>query len=125
MSPTLLALCCSTCKSGSGLRRCSKPLVFIRRGGGGARSALWRQIQADIYGQCVERVEAEEGAAYGAAILAGVAIGVWPSVEAACDQVVRVRERICPDQDTVSLLERQYRKYQAIYPALRRVYSQE
>ena len=39
--------------------------------------------------------------------LAGVAIGVWPSVEAACDQVVRVRERICPDQDTVSLLERQ------------------
>ena len=62
----------------------------MRLGGGGARSALWRQIQADVYGYPVEIVEAEEGAAYGAALLAGVGGGVWRTVDDACDAVVRV-----------------------------------
>ena len=53
------------------------PVRAIRVGGGGARSPLWRQIQADVYGQAVETVQAEEGAAYGAALLAGVGAGVW------------------------------------------------
>ncbi len=66
----------------------------MRLGGGGARSALWRQIQADVYGYPVEIVEAEEGAAYGAALLAGVGAGVWKTVDAACDGVVRVATRI-------------------------------
>src|SRR6185436_8554462 len=57
------------------------PAEDIRLGGGGARSALWRQIQADIYGRKVATVEAEEGAAYGVAILARVGIGVWPAVD--------------------------------------------
>src|ERR1700687_5031334 len=70
------------------------PVKSIRLGGGGARSPLWRQIQADVYGHDVEIVEAEEGAAYGAAILAGVGAGVWPTVDAACQSVVRVRQRI-------------------------------
>jgi xylulokinase len=51
------------------------PVRAIRVGGGGARSPLWRQIQADVYGQAVETVQAEEGAAYGAALLAGVGAG--------------------------------------------------
>ena len=50
-----------------------------------ARAPLWRQIQADVYGREVEIVEAEEGAAYGAAILAGVGLQMWPSVDAACE----------------------------------------
>ena len=66
---------------------------------GGARSALWRQIQADVYGHAVERVQAEEGAAYGAAILAGVGAGNWHSVEEACDAVVQTAEKIQPDAD--------------------------
>ena len=70
-------------------------------GGGGARSPLWRQIQADVYGQTVETVQAEEGAAYGAALLAGVGAGVWPSVDAACDAVVHVAKRTAPDPETV------------------------
>ena len=61
------------------------PVAGVRLGGGGARSALWRQIQADVYGYPVEIVEAEEGAAYGAALLAGVGGGVWRTVEEACD----------------------------------------
>ena len=66
------------------------PVRSVRLGGGGARSALWRQIQADVYGHEVEVVEAEEGAAYGAALLAGVGAGLWASVDEACASVVRV-----------------------------------
>ena len=73
------------------------PVRAIRAGGGGARSPLWRQIQADVYGQAVETVQAEEGAAYGAALLAGVGAGVWPSVDAACDAVVRVDKHTAAD----------------------------
>ena len=53
------------------------PIETIRLGGGGARSSLWQQIQADIYGHEVETIKAEEGAAYGAALLASVGVGAW------------------------------------------------
>jgi xylulokinase len=59
------------------------PVNKIRLGGGGARSLLWRQIQADIYGHEVEILEAEEGATYGAAIFVGVGAGIWNSVDEA------------------------------------------
>jgi xylulokinase len=94
------------------------PVENIRLGGGGARSALWRQIQADVYNYAVEIVEAEEGAAYGAALLAGVGIQVWPTVDAACDEVVRVKNRLAPDPDSVQVLNRQYKAFRALYPAL-------
>jgi len=95
------------------------PVAEVRLGGGGARSRLWRQIQADIYGREVKTVAAEEGAAYGAALLAGVAAGAWPSVDAACDAVVRIASTIEPDTESVNLLDRQYQKFMKIYPALR------
>lgn len=95
------------------------PVEAIRLGGGGARSKVWRQIQADVYGMPVEIVEAEEGAAYGAALLAGVGANVWPSVDAACQSVVRVAERVEPDARSVELMNRQYESFRALYPALR------
>jgi xylulokinase len=95
------------------------PVEIVRLGGGAARSALWRQIQADVYGREVEIVEAEEGAAYGAALLAGVGSGAWPTVDAACDAVVRVSARISPEPEAVSILDQQYQSYRALYPALR------
>jgi xylulokinase len=94
------------------------PVASIRLGGGGARSPLWRQIQADVYGHEVEIVAAEEGAAYGAAILAGVGVGAWSSVDEACDRVVRVASRIAPDQAASKTLQNSYRTYRKIYPAL-------
>jgi xylulokinase len=97
------------------------PVTSIRLGGGGARSPLWRQIQADIYGHDVEIVAAEEGAAYGAAILAGVGAGAWKSVDQACDAVVRVASRIAVDPDSSSTLQRAYQTYRKIYPALRHI----
>ena len=103
------------------LKELKVPCETIRLGGGGARSGLWRQIQADVYGHEVETIEAEEGAAYGVAILAGVAAGAWSSVEAACDEVIRTRMRVQPDAATTALLQRQYQSYVALYPALRSV----
>ena len=103
------------------LKELNVPCDTIRLGGGGARSELWRQIQADVYDHEVETVEAEEGAAYGVAILAGVAAGAWPTVDAACDEVVRTKTRVRPDPNAAKLFHRQYRKYVAIYPALRSI----
>jgi len=97
------------------------PVKTIRLGGGGARSALWRQIEADTYGQPVETVAAEEGAAYGAAILAGVGAGAWPSVDAACDAVVRVAGSTSPNPRDRVVVEKAYERYRRIYPAVKSI----
>jgi xylulokinase len=97
------------------------PLSSVRLGGGGARSPLWRQIQTDVYGYPAEIVEAEEGAAYGAALLAGVGGGVWKTVEDACDAVVRVKSRFAPDPAASATLAASYEKFRALYPALKAV----
>jgi xylulokinase len=94
------------------------PVKQIRLGGGGARSLLWRQIQADVYAQEVEVVEAEEGAAYGAAILAAVGARHFASVDEACDAVIRVASRVCPHPAPSALLQKNYATYRRLYPAL-------
>lgn len=90
----------------------------VRLGGGGARSPLWRQIQADVYGQEVELLEADEGAAYGAALLAGVGAGFWSSVDQASEVVTRVAETRIPVPQQRRVLERQYERFQRLYRAL-------
>jgi xylulokinase len=102
-------------------REMNVPVNRIRLGGGGARSPLWRQIQADIYGHEVEIVEAEEGAAYGAAMLAAVGAKIWPTVDAACDSVVRVVNRVTPNAATAAAMNAVYEKYVRIYPAMKSV----
>ncbi len=97
------------------------PVKQIRLGGGGARSQLWRQIQADVYGQAVEVLISEEGAAYGAALLAGVG-PVWPTVDAACDAAVRVSQTIEPKKDCVDFMNERYSAYRQLYPALQNVF---
>jgi xylulokinase len=99
------------------------PVTSIRLGGGGARSPLWRQIQSDVYSHEVEIVAAEEGAAYGAAILAGTGVGAWSSVDEACDKVVRVSSRIPLSQTNSKILQQNYRTYRKIYPALHQIFS--
>jgi xylulokinase len=95
----------------------------IRLGGGGARSPLWRQIQADVYGHEVEIVEAEEGAAYGAAILAGVGAGQWKSVDEACSAVVRVAHTVRPQPDALLMLNANYAAYRRVYAATKAVFT--
>ena len=99
------------------------PVRSIRLGGGGARSALWRQIQADIYGHEVETVEAEEGAAYGAAILAGVGAGLWSSVDAACNAIIRVTQRIPARPEVVAQMNGSYAAYRRVYPATKGIFQ--
>jgi xylulokinase len=93
----------------------------VRLGGGGARSVLWRQIQADVFGHEVEIVEAEEGAAYGAAILAGVGSGIWNSVDEACTAVVRVAQTVKPDPAAVAVMNESYAKYRRVYAATKAI----
>ncbi len=95
------------------------PVKSIRLGGGGARGKLWREIQADVYGQPVELLEAEEGGAFGAALLAGTGVGAWASVEAACAATVRVAEVISPSHAAV--MAAGYGEYRRIYPALKTI----
>jgi xylulokinase len=99
------------------------PVLNVRLGGGGAHSDLWRQIQADVYGHEVQILAAEEGAAYGGAILAGVGANWWNSVEEACDDVVQVQKSIPPDAAAVATMKRQYEAYSQIYPALKRLFA--
>jgi xylulokinase len=99
------------------------PVHRIRLSGGGARSVLWKQIQADVYGHPVETIAADEGGAYGAALLAGVGTGVWPSVDEACDRNVRTAETISPDSDSKAVMNKQYERYRRIYPALKAIYQ--
>ena len=88
-----------------------------------ARSSLWRQIQADVYGHAVEIVEAEEGAAYGAALLAGVGAGLWPTVDAACAATVRVASRVSPQHAAVATLNASYSAFRQIYPATKAIFA--
>ncbi len=97
------------------------PVETIRLGGGGARSPLWRQIQADVYGQEVGKVAVEEGAAYGAAILAGVGAKAWPTVDAACAAVVRVAGTTVPNAKDSATMNRAYSSYRRIYPAMKAI----
>jgi len=99
------------------------PVTSIRLGGGGARSPLWRQIQADVYGHPVEIVAADEGAAYGAALLASVGAGMWPSVDAACAATVRVGTRVAPQPAAITALNASYAAFRRVYPATREIFS--
>jgi xylulokinase len=95
------------------------PVESIRLGGGGARGGVWRQVQADVYGMAADLVEAEEGPAYGAALLAGVGTGAWATVESACEAAVRVAKRVEPIPQNVALMDKQYGAFRKVYPALR------
>ncbi len=95
----------------------------VRATGGGAKSILWRQIIADVLGVELVTTNAGEGPAFGAALLAGVASGVYASVQQACDATVRVVERTEPQQETASVYAHRYEQYRALYPALRPILS--
>lgn len=92
----------------------------VRVSGGGAKSALWRQILADVLGAELVMVNTNEGAAYGAAILAGVGCGAWPDVETACSNLIKIVERVSPDQKRAAFYGLMHDQYKELYPALRR-----
>jgi xylulokinase len=105
------------------LRELDVPIGQVRATGGGARSPLWRQLQADVYGVPIHRTTADEGPAHGAALLSGVAAGVYRDVDEACS-TVRLREEVTePDPERVRIYEEHYEVYRSLYPALRSAMS--
>ena len=89
----------------------------VRISGGGAKSELWRQIMADVLGVELVTVNTTEGAAYGAALLAGVGAGFYENVPAACEATIQITGRTSPTQATRAYQD-YYPHYCALYPAL-------
>lgn len=96
----------------------------VRVSGGGARSRLWRQMQADVFGREVSVVSSSEGPAFGVALLAGVGTGVYASVEEACRATIRTSDRMAPIPENQKAYERAYDRYRRLYPALRELFAE-
>lgn len=94
----------------------------VRVSGGGARSILWQRILASVLETELVTVDATEGAAYGAALLAGVGAGNWPEV-AAASASIRITGRVGPEPGWVEVYRRLYPTYRGLYPALRPAFT--
>ena len=103
------------------LRETGSSVELGRVSGGGARSRLWLEITASVLELPLERVAVDEGAAYGAALLAGVASGAWGDVEEAISACVRAGTRIEPNADWAAVYRERREQFRALYPALRGV----
>ncbi|HEY9078102.1 MAG TPA: xylulokinase [Anaerolineaceae bacterium] len=99
-----------------------KEIRQVRVSGGGARSPLWRQILADVFDAELVTVNTTEGAAYGAALLAGVGVGVWQDVDEACAQTVRLTGSTQPNSVGVKQYAAGYAYYRDLYPILKPVF---
>jgi xylulokinase len=94
-------------------------ITQVRASGGGTKSALWRQVLADVLNAELVTVNTSEGAAYGAALCAGVAAGSYSTVDEACTATIRITGRTEPGSAGVTAYADYYPHYQALYPALR------
>ncbi|MBW3625060.1 MAG: xylulokinase [Armatimonadetes bacterium] len=101
------------------------PMSQVRASGGGARSSLWRQIQADVTGHPHVLINVDEGPAYGVALLAGVGAGVWPSVQEACRATIKVEQQTAPHADHVPIYNDFYEVYRGLYPALKSLFERD
>jgi xylulokinase len=97
-------------------------ITQVRVTGGGAKSALWRQILADVLGAELATVNAVEGAAFGAALLAAVGVGAFTSVQAACQAAIEVTGRTAPGPDQ-DVYQKMYALFDGLYPVLRTTFN--
>jgi xylulokinase len=93
-------------------------ITQVRASGGGARSAFWRQMQADVTGREHVTINVDEGPAFGVALLAGVGVGIYPSVPEACRATIQVVSRCAPDPRNVAAYDGVYRLYGRLYGQL-------
>lgn len=100
------------------IREMGVPIEQVRASGGGARSSVWRQIQADVNNAPLVLINVDEGPAYGAALLATVGTGVYKSVEEACGATIRVVDSCLPDGNRARAYDGWFAEYQAAYQAL-------
>ncbi len=96
----------------------------VRASGGGGKSPLWRQMQADMFDADIYTVNSSEGPALGVALLAAVGAGIYKSVPEACDAVVKTVSKEAPNPETAKVYARYYKVYQKLYPALCELYKE-
>jgi xylulokinase len=96
-----------------------KQIQQVRASGGGTKSPLWRQILASVLDSELVTVNTTEGAAFGAALLAGVGAGAWADVRTACRQTIQITGQTTPLQSDVDVYRKSYSVYQELYPALK------
>lgn len=102
---------------------CGIKIPYARICGGGAKSRVWRQIIADVLNVPVQVPAVEEGPALGAAMLAAVACGVYPTVEAAAEKFVRIAEEVTPDKENAARYAEGYKVFAQAYPALKPLFA--
>ena len=100
------------------------PVKRIIASGGGAKSPLWRQMQADIFGQPASIINAEQGPAYGAGLLAAVGAGAFKSVEEACAATIKVVDETPPNKVAKKAYDARFPVYQDLYRALKNDFKQ-
>ena len=96
----------------------------VRCSGGGAKSSVWRQIQADVFNYPLSTIAIDEGPALGAALLAGVGVEMYSSVEEACSAVVKVARGASVIEENARVYEEYYRIYGRLYPALKATFGE-
>lgn len=90
--------------------------------GGGARSSLWKKIIANVLNIRLEVPFSEQGPGMGGAMLAMVACGVYPTVQAVCDALVSLTDTVEPEPDLVARYEKRYQAFRKIYPACKEIF---
>lgn len=101
------------------LRAFGLNITEVRAMGGGAKSALWRQMQADIYNASVVTMNIEEGPAAGAAMMAAVGAGFFKSIQEACDAILKPVSTTDPIGVNVSVYNEFYQTYRSLYGSLK------
>ena len=107
------------------LREFDVQVSEVRASGGGAKSELWRQMQADIFNAAVVTTNLEEGPSAGAAIMAAVGAGAYRSVGEACDSIVKVVSCTNPMAKNVAQYEEFYQTYRSLYPTLKSTFDSQ
>ena len=95
----------------------------VRASGGGTKGALWRQILASVLDTDLVTVNTTEGAAFGAALLAGVGAGAWSDVPTACKAIVKITGSTKPDPKQSEIYRKAYALYRELYPALKQSFD--
>jgi xylulokinase len=106
------------------LKSLKVPVEAVRVSGGGAKSPLWRQILADVFGVKVQVISSKEGPAYGAAILAAVGCGLYETVDEACSKLIQVTASVDPIPENVEKYNKIYSVYNGLYPILKESFKE-
>lgn len=96
----------------------------VRASGGGGKSGIWRQMQADVFGTSINRIYSDEGPALGVAILAGVGAGIYDSVPQACNDIIKVKDSLPPIEERLKKYDDFYKLYVQLYKSLKGDFTQ-